>query len=71
MTVSILRTNPALSYITDGATRKSFTPLASDTYYLVVPLGATREGSYGTDSEGLERPQGVTACLPQQVAACP
>jgi hypothetical protein len=49
----------------------TFTPLEGDTYYLVVPLNATREGSYGRDSEGLERPPGALACLPQQVAPCP
>jgi hypothetical protein len=45
-------------------------PLAGGTYYLVVPLNAAREGSYGTTNEGLERSVGDNACLPQQIAAC-
>ena len=31
-------------------------------YYLVVPLGATREGSYGTGSDGVERPRSTATC---------
>jgi hypothetical protein len=31
-------------------------PGPGNTYYLVVPLTATHEGSYGTDSDGFERP---------------
>lgn len=54
---------------TGGATTETFAPLAGDAYYL--PLNATREGSYGTDSDGAERPQGLDACSPQQFAACP
>jgi len=56
---------------TGGGTTRTFTPLAGSTYYLVVPLNATREGSYGTNSAGVERPQGLDACLPQQIGTCP
>jgi hypothetical protein len=56
---------------TGGDTSKTFTPLAADTYYLVVPLNSIREGSYGTDSEGAERPPGEAACLPQEIGTCP
>jgi len=54
-----------------GAAR-SFTlvPAETDTYYLVVPRSADREGSYGRDHAGDERPQGAAACLPQEIAAC-
>ena len=46
-------------------------PGAGDTYYLVVPLAAGAEGSYGASSSA-ERPQGGAACLTTQViAACP
>ena len=31
-------------------------PRAADSYYLIVPLSQTREGSYGLDSNGTERP---------------
>jgi Cu+-exporting ATPase len=43
-----------------------------DRYYLVVPLDAAQEGSYGTDSAGVERPSGVTRCRLQQIESpCP
>lgn len=38
-----------------------------DRYYLVVPIGAAQEGSYVTDSVGVERPAGITSCRLQQV----
>ena len=41
-----------------------------DTYYLVVPHNGSREGSYGTDSSGRERPPAIEACLPQAVGGC-
>ena len=57
---------------TGGATTKTFTQPAGNTYYLVVPKNAVSEGSYGQASSGSERPQGSAACLPQQIAlACP
>lgn len=56
---------------TGGATTVTFTPAAGSEFYLVVPRNATREGSYGTDSTGAERPVGIPACLPQAIAACP
>jgi hypothetical protein len=38
-------------------------------YYLVVPVHADREGSYG-DASGSERPPSADACAPQAVRAC-
>ena len=55
---------------TAGATTKTFTPFAGGAYYLVVPLSATLEGSYGTTSGESERPVGEDACLPQQIGGC-
>jgi hypothetical protein len=55
---------------TGGATTTTITPQPGDRYYLVVPLNSYREGSYGTWGAGIERPQGVGACLPQQIGAC-
>ena len=47
-------------------------PSPGNTYYVIVPRSGSREGSYGTDSSGTtERPQGVPACLPREIAACP
>jgi len=57
---------------TGGATTRTFSQPAGNTYYLVVPKNAVSEGSYGRASNGSERPQGSAACLPQQIAlACP
>jgi len=56
---------------TGGATTKTFTPAASSVYYLVVSRNAQREGSYGKRTGGIERPVGLNACRPQQLAACP
>jgi hypothetical protein len=35
-----------------------------------VPRTPVREGSYGVDSDGLERGQGAAACLLQELGAC-
>ncbi len=55
---------------TGGQTTEVLTPASSDSYYLVVPTHADREGSYGDDSAGHERPQGHAACFPQLVRPC-
>ncbi len=55
---------------TGGATTLTFTPAAGNEFYLVVPRNAAREGSYGTDSNNVQRPPGISACLPQAIAAC-
>ena len=39
-------------------------------YYLVVPNNAEAEGSYGTDSDGLERPPAVLPCVSMQDLGC-
>ena len=53
------------------ATSATFSPAAGSSYYLVVPRNADREGSYGADSDGLERAQGTASCLDQALAqAC-
>ena len=56
---------------TGGESEKSFEPAAGSSYYLVVPGSGIREGSYGTDSSGVERPQGSFACRLQVIAECP
>jgi hypothetical protein len=56
---------------TGGATTATFMPAPGDSYYLVVPRQAGREGSYGFDSAVVERPPGVPACLPQLILECP
>ncbi len=48
----------------------NFTPQAGNRYFLLVPINATREGSYGAGVGGAERPISAAACAPQLVA-CP
>lgn len=55
---------------TGGSRLKVLTPAAGNTYYLVVPTQAGREGSYGSLAEGAERPPAASACYPQVVSAC-
>lgn len=56
-------------------TNFQFTPGTGDTYYLVVPHNHKEEGSYGTDSDGTERPQAAVVagrCVElQTLTACP
>lgn len=56
---------------TGGATTASLTPGGGRRYYLVVPLSATAEGSYGVDATGAERPPSSTPCRSGREAACP
>ncbi len=56
---------------TGGLTSKTFAPIESDAYYVVVPSNVFVEGSYGTDSHGVERQQGTSTCLPQSIGICP
>ena len=56
---------------TGGLTTKTFTPTSGNRYYLVVSRNALREGSYGSASSGVPRPQGSGACLVREPAACP
>jgi hypothetical protein len=55
---------------TGGARTWTLSPLPGDRYFLVVPVHADREGSYGTSGAGVERPPGVDACVPQAFAGC-
>ena len=56
-----------------GATSFSVTPSSGGRFYLIVPANAASEGSYGTDSEDMQRPASGSACLPQLLDApvCP
>jgi hypothetical protein len=57
----------------DGADlQETVAPSPGNRYYLVVPLSAVNEGSYGTDSHGVERPAGAPACRASRVpTTCP
>ena len=54
---------------TGGVRSYTLTPNAGDRYFLVVPLRADREGSYGAGAFG-ERSPAVVACRPQAIAVC-
>ena len=56
---------------TGGTTTSTFLPAPGSTYYIVVPRNGPREGSYGSDGAGAERPQGAPACLAREIAVCP
>lgn len=56
---------------TAGASSATFTPAGGDRYYLVVPRNSQREGSYGRDGEGTERPPGLSTCAEQAIETCP
>ena len=49
-----------------GDRTEEITPDTGDRYYLVVPLDATDEGSYGTATLTGERPTGISTCRPSQ-----
>ncbi len=55
---------------TGGATSHSFTPAPGSSYYLVVPRGPDREGSYGTRSDGSQRVTGSGCKLLQEFDTC-
>ena len=60
-----------LSCSTAGALSATVQPSTGDRYYLVVPLSAIAEGSYGRNSDSLERGQGFAACAQQLATTCP
>lgn len=55
---------------TGGARNLTFTPGPDAHYYLVTPTNPDREGSYGRDSSGAERPESAEACAPPGVQSC-
>jgi len=48
----------------------SCTTSGADSFYLVVPLSSTRQGSYGLDSSGVERSPSFYVCHPQMIENC-
>jgi murein DD-endopeptidase MepM/ murein hydrolase activator NlpD len=71
-TIGSWYSHTSLLCTTGGATTAAFTPGGASTYYLVVPTNTVVEGSYGFDSQGAERPQGLSSCRPRQVGgSCP
>ena len=46
-------------------------PAPGGRYDIVVARNAVREGSYGLDHAGNERPASTSACIPRDLGACP
>jgi hypothetical protein len=61
----------ALFCSTSGETAITFEDVGGDSYFLIAPRDGTREGSYGRDSSGAERPIAPFACLERSVILCP
>ena len=55
---------------TGGASAATIPTPSGSVYYLVVPRGAQREGSYGSNSVGIARPPAANACAPQFAQDC-
>ena len=70
--VSTITSASPITCSTSGAETLTLTPAAASSFYLVVPSdGSTVEGSYGLDSDGLERQASGTACQTQDLGTCP
>lgn len=63
--------HPPIVCSTTGATSWNVDFGMGSRYYLVVPQNEVHEGSYGRDSNGIERPQGSVYCRNQQYDSCP
>lgn len=55
---------------TAGIPSATFAPFPVSTYYVVVARNHWSEGSYGVDSDGLQRPPSASACFSQSIG-CP
>jgi hypothetical protein len=47
---------------TNGVTSVTLTPGTGSSYFLAVPVSDNAEGSYGSNSAGLERPKSAVSC---------
>jgi hypothetical protein len=55
---------------TGGANSLEIAAGSENRFFIVVPHGSVREGSYGSDSQRVPRPPSDDACLEQSVAFC-
>ena len=55
---------------TGGLLTATIAPNPGNRYYLVVPQGEVREGSYGSDSDDVPRQASPEACQTQLVEIC-
>ncbi len=56
---------------TSGATTQTITPGAGNVFFLIVPKNSSREGSYGMDDLGTERPAAASPRLTHSLGTCP
>lgn len=56
---------------TGGNTMATFDASTGNRYFLIVPNDGATEGSYGEDSDGIERPVGAGPCDVQSLGNCP
>src|SRR5207247_3919228 len=56
---------------TQGLLTKTFAADPGSQYFLIVPLTADREGSYGANSSSVQRPVGSGACKTRTLGGCP
>lgn len=68
---------PLLSYdhtsllcSTGGSTSATVPADLDNYYYLITAIINNKEGSYGLDSSGIQRPPGVSQCFPQAIGTC-
>ncbi len=60
-----------LTCSTGGALSEPLAPGSVDSFFVVVPLAGSVEGSYGLTSTGTERPRSLSACvIDQTIDAC-
>lgn len=63
---------PRACALPDAVHTFTFSPLASDAYFLVVPYEDVYEGSYGRQGDGTERPLGNAFCRQRSISnVCP
>ena len=53
-----------------GGTAKTVEPEPGNTFYLVVPHNEFWQGSFGQNSQGIERPMTGSWCFTQEVTTC-
>jgi hypothetical protein len=72
-TLGLWYSHGAVTCTTSNELTTTITPNALDSYYLVVPVSWSEEGTYGSSTLTGERPVGSPACMPVQAPAphCP
>lgn len=61
-TIGSWYSHQALACTTGGVTSTTLAPGAASSYFLIVPITADAEGSYGANSAGVQRPSSSVAC---------